>query len=104
MPRVYFSLTLPVKIKKKANLYISSCGVLDVHSQGYTDKEARDNLIEAIRLFMISCFERGTLDEALKDCGFRAIKNPVKLVKDGRFITVPIPFNATGSCLSECRA
>lgn len=104
MPRVYFHLSLPAKTRKKASIYISSCAVLDIHSQGYSEKESRENLIEAVQLFITTCFERGTLDQVLKECGFQALKARVKPVKNHRFITVPIPFNAKGSCLSECRA
>ncbi len=41
MVRVLFQVVLPIKIKKKPGVYVSSCNVLDVHSQGYT--EAQDN-------------------------------------------------------------
>ena len=69
--------TLPLKIEKKEKWYISSCPILDVFSQGKSREEAQDNLSEALSLFFISCFERGTLDEVLKDCGF----SPIKLLK-----------------------
>jgi len=72
MFRVEFSVKLPFKVKKKGDLYISSCNVLDV----------------------------------LKQCGFQARKvtlKSLKPIKDHGFITVPIPFNAKGACLSECR-
>ena len=106
MVRVEFSVKLPFKLKKKGNLYISSCNVLDIHSQGYSEEEAKRNIREAVRLFITTSFEMGTLDSVLKQCGFQAIKFPPKAfkpLKDHGFITVPIPFNAKGACLSECR-
>jgi predicted RNase H-like HicB family nuclease len=104
VPKVFFHVSLPAKTRKKANIYISSCDVLDIHSQGYSERESRQNLIEAVKLFITTCFERGTLNQALKECGFQALKTTVKPSRDRGFITVPIPFNAKGSCLSECRA
>ena len=74
MYRVLLNLVLPVRIKKKAKVYVSSCDVFDVHSQGYSLSEAEKNLIEAIKIFFISCYERGTLDEAFKECGFQPVK------------------------------
>ncbi len=103
MPRAVFQVTLPAKIKKKKDRYVSSCDVLDINTQGYTEEEARQNLVEAIKLFFISCYERGTLDEALKECGFRALKAPTKSVKETGFVTVPIPFSTRNHRVRECR-
>lgn len=103
MAKVFFHLSLPARTRKKANIYISSCDVLDIYSQGYSEKESRENLIEAVKLFITTCFERGTLDRVLKECGFKPLKTRAKPIKDRSFITVPIPFSAKGACLSECR-
>lgn len=103
MAKVFFHISLPAKTTKKANIYISSCDVLDIYSQGYSEKESRENLIEAVKLFITTCFERGTLDRALKECGFQALKTKAKPTKGHGFIKVPIPFSAKGACLSECR-
>ena len=88
-----FTLKLPVKIKRKAKVYISNCPVLDLYSQGMTEEEAKKNMIEAIRLFIVSCFEKGTLDAVLKECGFKPIKKIMHTPKYHKFVTVPIPFN-----------
>lgn len=59
-------IKLPVKIIKKSKRYVASCSVLGVSSQGNTRKKAKNNLIEALALFFISCIERDTLDAILK--------------------------------------
>jgi len=74
MRKVIFEIKVPVKIKKKAIGYISSCPILDIHSQGETESVAKKNIAEAIRLFLITCFEKGSLDDVLKECGFKAQK------------------------------
>ena len=104
MPTAVFQVTLPAKIKKKKDRYVFSCDVLDINTQGYTEEEARKNLIEAIKLFFVSCYERGTLDEALKECGFRALRSSTKSVREAGFVTVPIPFSTRSHCVRECRA
>jgi predicted RNase H-like HicB family nuclease len=87
---------LPARIRKKGKWYVSSCPSLDVHSQGHTKDEARRNLIDALVFFFESCFERGTLDEVLREAGFvSAPARPVgkgRLPKDAESVTVPLPF------------
>ena len=103
MATVLFQVVLPIKIKKKPGIYISSCDVFDVHSQGYTEAEARKNIGEAVRLFISSCFERGTLEDVLKECGFRVVSTPFrKKPSDKDFITVPIPFSTRNHCRIQC--
>ena len=74
---LYFNASLPIRITRKKENYVSCCPVLDVWSQGETRKEAKENLQEALQLFLIDCFERGSLDKVLKDCGFTASKTLV---------------------------
>ena len=67
---IRFQLTVPFSKKVDNGWHIASCDVLDVHSQGRTDREAVENLREALQLFITSCYERGTLQQVLMDCGF----------------------------------
>lgn len=39
-------------IKREDNMYVALCPDLDIASQGYSIEEARDNLKEAIELFL----------------------------------------------------
>jgi predicted RNase H-like HicB family nuclease len=63
---------LPVRVRKKGKWFVSSCQLLDVHSQGRTRAEAERNLQDALSSFLSSCFERGTLDDVLRESGFVA--------------------------------
>jgi len=91
---ITFEVALPFKIKKEAKYFISHCPPLDVWSQGKTENKAISNLIEAVRLFLVDCFERGTLEKVLKDCGFVALRKPTKRHKPSPAdeINVPLPF------------
>ena len=109
MAEVLFSLQLPFKITKRAKWFLATCPIIDVHSQGETEKKAKENLIEALSLFFVSCFERGTLDVVLKDCGFRArrittysVKRPS--VPKENYIDVPIPFQIDKLASNACHA
>ena len=75
---VTFRASFPIKITKKEEHYVSCCPVLDVWSQGETKVKATENLREALQLFLIDCYERGTLDKVLKDSGFTAASTPPK--------------------------
>ena len=104
-----FNAHLPVKVTKRKKWLLASCPILDVHSQGETEEKAKKNLSEAISLFFISCFERGTLDAVLKQSGFKAVKpasHPHKPVhkESEDYINVPIPFVVNRNSHSECRA
>ena len=107
-PSIEFKVKLPFKLTKRAKWFLSSCPVLDVHSQGDTEQSAKDHLIEAVSLFLSSCFERGVLDDVLKECGFiavhgsRRLPTPLKGRDKENFINVPIPF--TIDPRAECRA
>lgn len=94
--QIAMKLQLPATVKKKGKYFISCCPVLDVCSQGETEKRALDNLVEAITLFLLSCFERGTLDDVLKERGFEPARQMVAKTKfSTRFksIDIPIPFH-----------
>jgi predicted RNase H-like HicB family nuclease len=91
-----FTVTLPFRIQKEGSMYITCCPPLDVWSQGETVKRAQENLVEAVKLFINSCFVRGTLDRVLRECGFVPVTAPPKAMPkriQGRQITVPVPFS-----------
>ncbi len=108
--KILFSAQLPLKLTKRKKWVVASCPILDVRSQGETEEKAKKNLIEALSLFFISCFERGTLDSVLKKCGFKPSREkitpkPGKRRKSKNYIDVPIPFLVKqGSHQSGCHA
>lgn len=83
---------LPVELKHEKNAVISHCPILDVYSQGDDDESAIENIKEAVKLFIISCYERGVLDNVLKECGFTPYP-PAKSrkTKKGTEISIPVP-------------
>ena len=91
---VSFNMHLPAVILKKEHCFVSHCPALDVASQGNTEEEAKHNLIEAISLFISTCYEMGTLDTVLKECGFVPYvpHDESKIVDDFEYIDVPLPF------------
>ena len=70
MPTMTINLRLPVKITKEKDVFVSACPTLDIASQGCTDVEAKENIKEAIELFITTCIEMGTISQVLRDCVF----------------------------------
>ena len=70
------SFRLEVSVFKENGICVAHCEALDVASQGQTEENAKENLLIALRLFINSCFERGTLNQVLADCGFVIDRSP----------------------------
>jgi predicted RNase H-like HicB family nuclease len=67
-----FRLICTVKRDAKRR-WVAGCPQLDIFSQGDTKEAAKAALDEAVKLWIESCVERNTLDEALRQCGFRRV-------------------------------
>lgn len=70
--QITLTAKIPIQITKKVKWFVACCPALDVASQGETEEAARKNIAEALFMFLRSCFERGTLDAVLKECGFES--------------------------------
>ena len=106
---IRMDIKLPVKLARRNKWVVASCPLLDVQTQGETEEKAKKNLIEALSLFLLSCFERGTLDEVLKGCGFRPMlsampKRDFLSTKGMEFVNVPIPFIVNQGPQTRCHA
>ena len=72
LDRVRFKMDVPVEFHLEEDAWIASCPLLDVASHGSSREEAQEMLGEALGAFLFTCYDIGTLDEVLKDCGFKA--------------------------------
>ena len=95
MAAVNVTLRLEAVFTPEDGWIVASFPALDVASQGRTKNEAARNLIEATQLFLESCFERGTLDEVLKECGFAAAREGQVQPERGEHLTVPFELVAS---------
>ena len=88
-------------LKKENDWWIAHCPPLDITTQGRTEAEAKKNLIEASELFVVSCFERGTFEQALRELGWHVVAGRVEprgakaeAPVRGEFkFPVPVPFD-----------
>ena len=82
MSTLEISFKLPYKLVPENNLFTALCPVLDVASQGETKEEAKENLLDALVLFIETCYETGTLCEVLKASGFEKAEGQSKVAND----------------------
>lgn len=93
-----FTVQLPYAVKRNGVAHVAWCPVLDVYSQGPSHKKAVGNLADALRLFLMSCYERGTLDQVLRESGFRPATSTRRTSKKKAVskgfdtLMVPLPF------------
>ena len=63
-----------VQIWREDGQFIAHAMPLDIASSGQSPDEARNAVDEAIRLFLATAAEQGTLREVLEDSGYRRAK------------------------------
>ncbi len=86
--KVTFNLVCTTR-RDAENRWVASCPRLDVFSQGPTELQAKAALQEAIELWVESCLERETLEEALVECGFHRISKEEAVQSHEVFLIEP---------------
>jgi predicted RNase H-like HicB family nuclease len=71
---VNLSVRLEAAFRQEGECWLAWCLPLDVMTQAETKGAAFESLREAVGLWFESCVERGVLEEALNEAGFRPIK------------------------------
>lgn len=85
---------LAVFVKKRRKWYLAMCPILDLAAQGSTPEKAVASLKDAVRGFVADYFQRGVLDEVMKDAGFGPPESRVASIwerRSTRFVRVPLP-------------
>jgi len=65
-----FNVEYTVQIWKEGSQFVAHAMPLDVMSSGETPEQASKALDEAVRLFLATAAEMGTLDEVLEEAGY----------------------------------
>jgi predicted RNase H-like HicB family nuclease len=65
-----FDIEYTAQIWQEGNQFIAHAMPLDVMSSGQTPDEARKALDEAVRLFLATAAEVGTLEDVLEEAGY----------------------------------
>lgn len=77
-----YRLKIPVEFFQEGKAIIAYCPILDLSTSGSTLANAQRNFREAVDLWVESCIEMGTLDQALQELGWTKKKtdNNVRMV------------------------
>ena len=66
--------------------WIAICPKLDVVTQGTSPDDAKRQLDDAVQGWFEDCIERGTLEQALRECGFRTATHEETEASDERAV------------------
>lgn len=67
---VLIAMRLRCFLRPERTSWVSGCPSLDVFSQADTAEGAKEALREAVELWVVSCLERGTLAQAMREVGW----------------------------------
>jgi predicted RNase H-like HicB family nuclease len=82
-------MRVAVAVRHEGQWFYSSCPLFDVHSQGLSEQESIDNLVEALQLFVETCYGQGTLEKVLLEQGFVPTSSGQD-TGDERMVEVPL--------------
>lgn len=93
---VKFDMRVPALVRKEGDLFVAYCAPLDVTSQGPSEQKAISNLVEALQLFIETCYEMDTLGEVLKEHGFHPGQGDEDVDESG-WVNVPLSLVASNA-------
>lgn len=70
MNEVLVSVRVHGVLRPEGDGWVAGFPRLDLYSQGDTVEEAKENAADALRLWVDSCLDRGTLGDALRELGW----------------------------------
>ncbi len=76
------NIRFTTQLTHKDNVVVAYCPELDVYSQGYTPEQARQNLNQAVHLFLDEARRIGTLGQILQEAGYSLVPERPPVHKD----------------------
>lgn len=76
--RKSFSINIPIILKKEYDQYVIYTPAFDLSSYGDTQAEAEKRFGEAVKIFVSSIEERGTINQVLKELGWEVVNKTWK--------------------------
>lgn len=86
-------INLPVSILREGKRFVAYTPALDLSTSGRSYKEVKKRFNEVVEIFFEETIKKGTLEEALRDLGWRRIQAkwtpPVVISQESQTIRVP---------------
>ena len=84
-----YRIKLDAWARRDGTEWLAWCPLIDVMTQARTRKEAFVSLKEAVELWFESCIDRGVLEDALEDAGFKLVHlSDAELIHESNFIQI----------------
>lgn len=94
MRKVSLEFNLPVSFIKEDKRFIAYTPALDLSTSGKSHTEARERFNEIVNIFFEELIKKGTLEEVLKDLGWKRVRAewtpPIIISQESQTIRVPI--------------
>jgi predicted RNase H-like HicB family nuclease len=92
MKKLKLQANLPVSVLKEGKKFVAYTPALDLSTSGNTYEEAKKRFKEIVLIFFEEIYEQGTVDEVLKELGWKKIQNkwnpPVLISQESQEIQV----------------
>lgn len=98
LPHSFVTSYFAGRVYREGRFFVSECDGLPVASQGETESEAIVNLAEAVQLVLDSALEHGSLDEVVRQYGWRVTHELPGPESPDRFVVpVRVPHDVASS-------
>ncbi len=88
-------ISLPVSVFREDNTFIAYTPALDLSTSGKSFQIVMKRFEEVVKIFFEELTEAGTLDEVLKNYGWKKVKRewqpPVLIAQESANIQIPLP-------------
>jgi len=85
---------LPVSILREGKKYVAHTPALDLSTSGKNYEEVKKRFSEIVNIFFEELIRKGTLEEVLRDSGWRRIQAkwnpPVVISQESQTVRVPV--------------
>jgi len=92
MRKIMLEVNLPVSILREGKKFIAYTPALDLSTSGNSYKEAKKRFAEIVNIFFEELIKKGTLDEVLRDLGWKRVrtgwKPPVIISQESQTVRV----------------
>lgn len=74
MKKINFQINVPVLVFREGKHFVAYTSVLDLSTAGSTYSEVKKRFVEAVGIFFEETSKAGTLEQVLRELGWRRIK------------------------------
>ena len=74
MPKIKLDVKIPISVLKEGKNFVVYSPALDLSSSGKSYKQALARFNEAVEIFFEEIIKKGTLEEVLKELGWRKVR------------------------------